>query len=306
MDPPHHFHLCGSECRTDPPHFNNSIWERASFGPPIYQQHLRERASNGPPCKITMARASTGPPSLLFFIIIGVCVLWTPQQLQTKQTAYISSLTSALLWWFIKVQTMIVACAAEFRRTHPSRPPPEPDSKPFKLRFIVALMCIWPVKSSPTNFTHLSAISFHHKMSHTQRDPPQAPFRGNPRDDETIWSMNDDLAGLTVGGSTTAGIGGLSLGEEFDGETQPPLYEFDDETNPSVDPKVKKTEKKSNVGRRVSVDPDGLSSVDSSADLPRYPRVPSPRVKPPRAPTPPPAQKPPPPPPKTMTRIWRK
>ena len=130
-------------------------------------------------------------------------------------------------------------------------------------------------------------------MSHTQRDPPQAPFRGNPRDDETIWSMNDDLAGLTVGGSTTAGIGGLSLGEEFDGETQPPLYEFDDETNPSVDPKVKKTEKKSNVGRRVSVDPDGFSSVDSSADLPRYPRVPSPRVKPPRAPTPPPARKPP-------------
>ena len=37
--------------------------------------------------------------------------------------------TSALLWWFIKVLALVVQCAAEYRRTHPTRPPPEPDSR---------------------------------------------------------------------------------------------------------------------------------------------------------------------------------
>jgi hypothetical protein len=64
------------------------------------------------------------------------------------------------------------------------------------------------------------------------------------------------LAGLSVNveDDFADGLGGLSLGEDFDGEaTGTPK---DDEEAATVDA-VKKTVRRSNKGRRVSVDPDG-------------------------------------------------
>ena len=202
-------------------------------------------------------------------------------------------LTSVLQWWFLQVIDSLVYRAAEFRRTHPSRPPPEPDSNPLctLLRLIIVLSHFSIVDSLSHDITNNTAFSPTPKMSDTNRNPPFAPLRGADREDEdsTIWKppkrdMSDDLAGLAFGGGDDdddVGLSGLSLGEEFDGETGFPY-----------DSAVDKTVKKSNSGRRVSVDPDGLTSDDASVGLPAYSRIHSPASVPPTLV--PPASAPPP------------
>ena len=188
---------------------------------------------------------------------------------------------SVLQWWFIKVLNVIVHHAAELRRTHPLRPPPEPDSHTSRvtLLLVVTCFCAQLVDSSSYhitshNYTHHVVPSYiiMSKMSNL-RDPPQAPLRGG-NDEETIWSAPahdhfEGLEGLTVGGNgggDLTGLGGLSLGDEFDGEGG-----FTD------DQATKRTVKKGNGNRRVSVDPDGSDA--SSVQLPSFSRTNSPRAK---------------------------
>ena len=193
-----------------------------------------------------------------------MCTYLVPWLLQILRHCFPSP-TSALQRRFIQAMSPNTHRAAEFRRVHPSRPPPEPDSSLPRMLLLLVVMCscVRLVDSSSfTHETHHLVPSYASKMSNSPIDPPQAPRRGGT-DDETIWSAGRDrynsLEGLMVGGDDSdKGIGGLSLGEEFDGER-----------GVSRDQSKLKTVKKSNQ-RRVSVDPDG--SEASSDNLPSFNR----------------------------------
>ena len=158
----------------------------------------------------------------------------------------------------------VIHHAAELRRTHPLRPPPEPDSPMSHMLRLLVVMCFCIEFVDPSfnvttyNHTHPIPLSYTSKMSTSNRDPPQAPIRGD---------RYYGLEGLTIGGNGVGdktGIDGLSLNDDFDGE----CVSSCDQTKMEM---MKKT------NRRVSVDPDGSDA--SSLHLPSFSRTNSPRAK---------------------------
>ena len=158
----------------------------------------------------------------------------------------------------------VIHHAAELRRTHPLRPPPEPDSPMPRMLRLLVVMCFCnkstdlPFNITTYNHTHPILLSYTSKMSTSNRDPPQVPIRGD---------RYYGLEGLTIGGNGVGdrtGVDGLSLNDDFDGER-----------DSSCDQTKMETMKKTN--RRVSIDPDGSDA--SSLHLPLFSRTNSPRAK---------------------------